>query len=97
MAGSSSRIQRGIHTLKRRATLTPPPTQNLQLRDRSWSPLMQVLEDLRLEELDDDGFQQHHYPRPKDSQSAQKLHRVAGEVSALPTVLARQLSVYLRS
>lgn len=40
----------------------------------------QTLEDLRLEELDDDAFEQHHYPRPKENQSAQKLHRVAGEV-----------------
>eukprot|EP00656_Telonema_subtile_P045809 TRINITY_DN5206_c0_g1_i1.p1 TRINITY_DN5206_c0_g1~~TRINITY_DN5206_c0_g1_i1.p1 ORF type:complete len:306 (+),score=107.27 TRINITY_DN5206_c0_g1_i1:88-1005(+) len=60
----------------------------------------QVLEPLRLDEVDDDGMAGHHYPRPEDSQSGTKLHRVAGEVitmgSSLP-VEFQGMSIFVRT
>jgi len=60
----------------------------------------ETLEPLRLDELDDEAFEGHHYPRPSDTQSATKLHRVAGEVITMGTSLPVEfqgMSVFVRA
>lgn len=60
----------------------------------------EVMEGLRLDEVDDDAFEGHHYPRPEETQSGTKLHRVAGEVITMGTSLPVEfqgMSIFVRA
>eukprot|EP00658_Telonema_sp_P-2_P081570 TRINITY_DN839_c0_g2_i6.p1 TRINITY_DN839_c0_g2~~TRINITY_DN839_c0_g2_i6.p1 ORF type:complete len:666 (-),score=151.83 TRINITY_DN839_c0_g2_i6:177-2174(-) len=82
----------------------PGETQKMSGVDDEWQKLaaeyVAVLEPLRLDEIGDDEFEGHHYPKPEENQSATKLHRVAGEVITMGTCLPVEfqgMSIYVRA